>query len=72
MIHRIKAEETVLNTVGGVLVVLDDVPDPVHVVADPGVHAGVSGLGATHAPGHDAHLVTVAIALEQGAATVAL
>ena len=46
----------------------------IEMVRLPGVHAGVVGLGAPDAPGHDADLGAGpgSRAVEQGAATVAL
>ena len=61
---------------GGSLVVADNVVDPLAHGRDPGVDAGVVGLGTPDAPGHDTDLgalaVIVALTLEQRSARVAL
>lgn len=54
------------------LVLFDNPPDPGHHLGDPGVDAGVLGLGTADAPRHNPDLRARAAADEERAAAVAL
>ena len=54
------------------LVLFDNPPDPGHHLGDPGVDAGVLGLGTADAPRHNPDLCARAAADEERAAAVAL